>query len=61
MATPTSSTATAPAGSGPAGGEAELSVRSLWKVFGAKASDIPGDTSMRVFVLPQPGETGSVY
>ena len=47
MATPTQSAATAVAAEpAPARGSAELSVQGLWKVFGPKASDIPGDTTL---------------
>jgi glycine betaine/proline transport system ATP-binding protein len=45
VATPTQSAATAEAAA-PAPGDTELSVKGLWKVFGAKASDIPGDDSL---------------
>ena len=44
MATPTQSAPTeVVAAPTPDRGEKELSVRDLWKVFGAKASDVPDD------------------
>ena len=52
-AAPTGATAVASAGAPSAADQPDFSVRNLWKIFGSKAAQIPGDESLRGLTGPE--------